>query len=230
MLTWPVPTTASEVRGFLGVCNHLRMFIRDFSEVTAPLRRLTRKGVEFEWGEEEQLAFEKVEEIVKRDIVLRNVEYGPGAGFLKLAINASYIDAEAVLTEEDGDGMDKPVLNKIDFFSPVESRYSQPKLELCEVAKTLKKLQVSLWGQEFEFQVDSKSLIQMIKTPDLPNAPVNRRVPFVQLFNFTLIHKSGKTFTMAEGLSRRPRNADSEEEGENFDEELKHVKPVDYQD
>ena len=37
-----------------------RKFIKGFSQVAEPLTRLTRKAVVFEWGDEQQEAFEKL--------------------------------------------------------------------------------------------------------------------------------------------------------------------------
>ena len=81
-----------------------------------------------------------------------------------------------------------------------------------------------LWGKHFELQVDAKALIEMINTPSLPNAPMTRWVAFIQLFSFDLVHRSGKTFTMPDSLSRRPRDED-EEDPEEFDEEQAWVTP-----
>ena len=46
------PQSASEVRSFLGLANYNARFIPDFATVAEPLRRLTKKGVHFEFGEE----------------------------------------------------------------------------------------------------------------------------------------------------------------------------------
>jgi hypothetical protein len=109
-------------------------------------------------------------------------------------------------------------------FSKRESSYSQSKLELCGVTKVLKKLQVLLWGQHFELRVDAKCLIGMINNPSLPNAPMNRWIAFIQLFSFDLEHISAKSFSMPDGLSRRPVDSD-EEENESFDEDEELVRP-----
>jgi hypothetical protein len=46
---------------------------------------------------------------------------------------------------------------------------------------------------------------------------MTRWVAFIQLFSFTMKHVPGKTFTMPDGLSRRP--PDPGEVGKDFDEE-----------
>ena len=51
------PQNASEVRSFLGLANYNARFIPDFATIAEPLRRLTKKGVRFEFGDEQRKAF-----------------------------------------------------------------------------------------------------------------------------------------------------------------------------
>jgi hypothetical protein len=60
--TWPVPTDLKEVRGFLGLCGTVRIWIKDFSLLARPLVDLTRKGVDFSWGPEQQEAFDHLKQ------------------------------------------------------------------------------------------------------------------------------------------------------------------------
>ena len=211
ILTWPQPTTVTDIRAFLGICVYVRIFICLFAEIASPLRRLTRKDVEWDWNSSCQESFEILKQKVGEDICLKGIDYSEGAGDLKLAVDSSSVAAGAVLMQVDEEGRDRPILYESLTFTPTESRYSQPKLELCGVAKILKKLQTILWGQHFELQVDALSLVQMIQSPSLPNAPMTRWVAFIQLFDFTLVHKPGKTFTMPDGLSRRLSTPDDED-------------------
>ncbi|MBW0467160.1 hypothetical protein O181_006875 [Austropuccinia psidii MF-1] len=48
---WPRATTRKEVRGFLGLWEYVKMFIKDFSHVAETLRRLTREDVLWKWDE-----------------------------------------------------------------------------------------------------------------------------------------------------------------------------------
>ena len=221
--SWPPLMSKRDVRQFLGLCVYVRMFIKDFSAIAAPLRRLTRIDTEFKWTEDCEKAFEDLKRIVGEEIVLKGLTYGENAGKIKLAVDSSYLAAGAVLMQEDKEGLDRPVLYESVTFSAKESEYAQSKLELLGVQKILKKLQVLLWGQHFELQVDAKALIQMINTPSLPSAPMTRWVAFIQLFSFDLVHKPGKTFTMPDELSRRP--VVNDESTQEMDEEEGWVKP-----
>ncbi|MBW0478336.1 hypothetical protein O181_018051 [Austropuccinia psidii MF-1] len=171
---WPRPTTKKEVGGFLRLCAYFRMFIKEFSRVAAPLRRFTRKYVLWKWDEKCEESFIKLGKIVGEEITLRTLNYDKGLGKIKLAIDSNCIEAGEVLMQDDENGQDRPVLYESVTFSRLESKYSQPKLELCGVARRLKKLQTILLGQHFELQVDAKALIEMINTPFLRNAPLTR--------------------------------------------------------
>ncbi|GJU55902.1 putative reverse transcriptase domain-containing protein [Tanacetum coccineum] len=55
---WKAPTTPSEVRSFLGLAGYYRCFIANFSKIAKPLTSLTQKNQKYEWGEEQEAAFQ----------------------------------------------------------------------------------------------------------------------------------------------------------------------------
>ncbi|XP_075499247.1 uncharacterized protein LOC142537633 [Primulina tabacum] len=55
---WPIHTTVSEVRSFLGLAGYYRRFIANFSKIALSLTNLTRKAVKFEWTSECQHGFQ----------------------------------------------------------------------------------------------------------------------------------------------------------------------------
>lgn len=64
---WGCPETKEAVKSFLGMAGYLSKFIPRYPSMTAPLRRLTQGKVRFQWGNEEQLAFEKLKESISSD-------------------------------------------------------------------------------------------------------------------------------------------------------------------
>ncbi|GJT68333.1 putative reverse transcriptase domain-containing protein [Tanacetum coccineum] len=55
---WASPTTPSEIRQFLGFAGYYRRFIEGFSKIAKPMMELTQKDRKFDWGEEQETAFQ----------------------------------------------------------------------------------------------------------------------------------------------------------------------------
>jgi hypothetical protein len=51
VIDWSIPKTVRDVQCFLGFANFHRIFIKNYSQIAAPLTRLTCKD-ELEWGSE----------------------------------------------------------------------------------------------------------------------------------------------------------------------------------
>ncbi|GJV43895.1 reverse transcriptase domain-containing protein [Tanacetum coccineum] len=59
---WKAPRTPSEVRSFLRLAGYYRRFIENFSNIAKSLTILTRKCKTFDWGEEQELAFQTLKD------------------------------------------------------------------------------------------------------------------------------------------------------------------------
>jgi hypothetical protein len=57
---WWEPTNIKGVQSFLTFANSYRRFIRDFSKITAPWTKLTRKDRLWEWNDTAQVTFEQL--------------------------------------------------------------------------------------------------------------------------------------------------------------------------
>eukprot|EP00983_Pelagomonas_calceolata_P077567 1153928-Pelagomonas_calceolata.AAC.2 len=57
---WPTPKDVHEVRQFLGLTNYFRKFIYHYADIAAPLQLLANKGQPFNWGGDQDRAFEKL--------------------------------------------------------------------------------------------------------------------------------------------------------------------------
>ena len=49
VVNWKPPKNVSEVRSFLGLAGYYRKFVEGFSKIAAPLTKLTRKDVKYDW-------------------------------------------------------------------------------------------------------------------------------------------------------------------------------------
>nr|GEV64673.1 putative reverse transcriptase domain-containing protein [Tanacetum cinerariifolium] len=59
---WSAPTTSTVVRKFLDLAGYYRRFIEGFSLISKPLSKLTQKNKKYEWGMEEEEAFQTLKQ------------------------------------------------------------------------------------------------------------------------------------------------------------------------
>ncbi|GJV14974.1 putative nucleotidyltransferase, ribonuclease H [Tanacetum coccineum] len=59
---WKAPRTPTEVRSFLGLAGYYRRFIENFSKIAKSLTILTQKCKTFDWGKEQELAFQTLKD------------------------------------------------------------------------------------------------------------------------------------------------------------------------
>ena len=57
IVNWEQPKNVFEIRSFLGLTGYYRRFVKHFSLIAAPLTRLTRNGVKYEWSMSVNKAF-----------------------------------------------------------------------------------------------------------------------------------------------------------------------------
>ena len=57
-MSWERPKSVFEISSFLGLARYYKIFIEDFSRLAAPMTRLTRKEVKFDWDDRCEEAFQ----------------------------------------------------------------------------------------------------------------------------------------------------------------------------
>ena len=60
IMSWERPKSVFEIHSFLGLAGYYRRFIEDFSQLAAPMTRLTRKEVKFECNDLCEKAFQEL--------------------------------------------------------------------------------------------------------------------------------------------------------------------------
>lgn len=61
---FPAPKSVKGIARFIGMVNFFSKFVPEFAGIAEPLNRIRRKGVRFQWGEEQEKAFGRLKEAI----------------------------------------------------------------------------------------------------------------------------------------------------------------------
>ena len=197
---WPKPLTKKQVRSFLGLANYYRRFIPDFAGIAAPLTELTTKKHSrmVKWSPEAEEAFGNL----KRALCSKPVLMAPN--FSKefvVQADASEVGLGAVLSQIH-EGEEHPVLYLSRKLLPRERNYATVEKEGLAIKWALETLRYYLLGRRFTLVTDHAPLQWMAKNKE-SNSRVTRWFLGLQPFNFSVIHRPGRTHGNADALSRR---------------------------
>lgn len=73
--SWLVPTNASELRSFIGLCGYYRKFIKDFAKIVKYLHKLTAKWRPFVWSNECQDTFDMLRPMLMSSSALGHPDF-----------------------------------------------------------------------------------------------------------------------------------------------------------
>ncbi len=69
---WPTPKNPTEICKFLGFTGYYQYFIQGYSKIARPLLDLTKKAMVWNWGEQQQKAFEELKHTCVHDLSSHN--------------------------------------------------------------------------------------------------------------------------------------------------------------
>ena len=76
VMSWERPKLVFEIPSFLGLAGYYKRFIEYFSRLAAPMTRLTRKWVKFEWNDLCEKAFQELKRRLTSAPILIVLEQG----------------------------------------------------------------------------------------------------------------------------------------------------------
>lgn len=193
------PGTVTQLRQFIGLASYFRQFIPKFSQITAPLYKLTTGKGKIEWNpKSEQIRQQIITKLTSEPVLMIFNPTYP----IELYTDASAEGYGAVLMQK--------VNNKshvVAYYSKrttnVESRYHSYELETMAVVNAVKHFHHFLQGRNFTVFTDCNALKASRSKVDL-TPRVHRWWAFLQAYDFEIIYREGKRMGHADFLSRNP--------------------------
>lgn len=194
--SWPTPQNLRQSRAFVGLCQYYRRFVPNFSEISAPLHALTKKGARFHWSHECQNAFDQLKSALTDAPVLA---LPSDQGEFILDCDASNHSIGAVLSQVQ-DGVERPICFASQLYNKHEVNYNVTRKELLAIITFVKKFRQYLLGRPFRIRTDNAALQWLKRTPE-PIGQQARWLEILEEYDYTIEHRPGHRHTNADALS-----------------------------
>ncbi|GJU62957.1 putative nucleotidyltransferase, ribonuclease H [Tanacetum coccineum] len=193
---WASPTTPLEIRQFLGLAGYYRRFIEGFSKIAKPMTELTQKNQKFDWGEEQEEAFQLLKQKLCAAPILALPE---GSEDFVVYCDASIKGLGAVLMQRM-----KVIAYASRQLKIHEKNYTTHDLELGAVVFALKIWRHYLYGTKCVVFTDHKSLQHILDQKDL-NMRQRRWIELLSDYDCKIRYHPGKANIVVDALSRKER-------------------------
>ncbi|KAG1934069.1 retrotransposable element [Pimephales promelas] len=201
VVDWPVPDSRVALQRFLGFANFYRRFIRNFSQVAAPLTALTSVKSCFRWSESAQEAFDRLKVLFTTAPILIMPDIT--RQFI-VEVDASEVGVGAVLSQRSAsDNKVHPCAFFSHRLSSAERNYDVGNRELLAIRLALGEWRQWLEGSSVPFVVwtDHRNL-EYIRSAKRLNARQARWSLFFTRFDFSISYRPGSKNVKPDALSR----------------------------
>jgi len=210
----PLPTCTKAVRSFMGLCNYMRAFIKDFATISIPLARLMSDSIPFSMNGEAVQAFNELKQLIVAAPVLRYLNYEQK---IYVRTDASNVGIGGYLFQLDEFEKELPVAYVSKALNDVQRRWSTIEIECYAIYFAMSKFEQHLRGHPVIVQTDHRNLQWLYKS-QVPK--LIRWSIFLQEFDMEIDWIPGHSNVVADTLSRSfggtitAANADDDEEEE----------------
>ena len=191
------PQTVAELRSFLGLATYSSRFIPRFSTMTEPLRRLLKTGAKFEFGKDQNKAFDNIKSAMAEATTLAYLDKNSRT---KIIADASPVELGAVLVQEQNEEI-VPISYASRSLTDTEQKYSQTEREALALVWACERFHMYVYGQEFDLITDHKPLQAIYGPRSKPSARIERWILRLQPNNYNVVYIPGSK-NVADPLSR----------------------------
>lgn len=192
----PKPTDKQGIQRLLGSLNYLRGFIPNISEVTEPLRVLLKADTLWTWSEEQDVAMEKIRELLIKSPVLQYFDIQKPT---TLQVDSSQSGLGAVLLQDN-----HPIAYASRALTETEQNWPQIDKELLAIVFGFERFHSYVYGHPTDVQTDHNPLVSIIKK-DLHKASPRLQRLLLRLLKYDIrriTYVPGKFLYLADTLSR----------------------------
>ena len=201
-----IPESRKKLKSSLQSLCYYRNHIKDFSDLTCKMYRMTSEKVKFEVDEEMRENWRKILDNLSETILCTS----PVAGSTYILQTDASSHAIGCTLLQEQDGVNRIILCDSKVLTPAQQRYAIAALELFSVAHFLKKYeQILLFETHFHLEVDNISVCHLLKNisryPISGYNPTSRYLIYISKFSFSVTHKKGDdpSFLLTDLMSRR---------------------------
>ena len=201
---FPTPQSTEDIKSFLGLVNYLATFdfLPGLADHSSVLTSLTRKGAQFEWQHEHQMAFDTIKRLTRSVQCLQRLDYESGEP-VWLVSDASNRGIGGYVAQGNNWKTARPIGFYSRQYRSAEKNYPTHDQEMLAVVECMKHWYPQLMGARFEVLTDHAPL-QHWKTQRMLSRRQLRWLDFLAEFDFDIRHIPGITNTAADALSRYP--------------------------
>jgi hypothetical protein len=156
------PSSVPEVLSLLGMLNYNSRFIPNYSTLTSPIRKLTQKNYDFQWGSEQQEAWQKLVDCLAKKPVLSYFDVNQET---EIFVDASPVGLGGILVQRDKDNKIKIVAYGSRSLTETEQRYSQLEREALGVVWACEHFHIYIYGKPVIVHTDHKPLLGIFGKP-----------------------------------------------------------------
>ena len=201
---YPQPKNLRDTRGWLGLCNYYRRWIKDLSKIAAPLYNLLKKDTKFHFNQECISAFNKMKKAMLSSPVLAHPDFTRP---MILTTDASGTGISYILGQRDKEtNKEHPIAYGGRSLRAAERRWGITDREGLAVMEGIRAYRHYLQNNTFEVITDHHALvfIQKLKAPNYSGPSRLMRWSLeLQGLDFKMTYKPGSKLTSADALSRR---------------------------
>ena len=201
ILALPRPTTAKELKSFLGCVGWFRKCIKAYAHISAPLERLANAKVKgpLLWTIEAHDAFEQLKQaLVSAPVLALPIWDQPfvlTTDWSKQAIGAMLSQVQPDTEEE------HPIAYASRLLNAAERNYAPTEGECLALVWAVEKFRYYLHGHHFTVNTDHKAL-EWLNTARFTNSKLERWAMKLQEFDYKVQYIKGETNVVADYLSR----------------------------